>query len=220
MYKACIFDLDGTLTDTLESLSYSVNATLKEMGLKQITDEMCKSFVGNGARRLLEQSIQAAGDTDASRIDEAMDIYGRIFKQYCTYHVAPYDGVTELLGVLKEMGVHMAVLSNKPHLQTKDVVSTFFSEEIFEQVYGQREGVPRKPDPAAVHELLQELGVKPEECIYIGDSEVDMATGCAAKVTTVGVTWGFRTKDSLIQSGANYTVDKPQELLAIVKGEN
>lgn len=219
MYKACIFDLDGTLTDTLESLSYSVNATLKEMGLGQITDEMCKAFVGNGARRLLEQSIQAAGDRDASRIDEAMEIYGRVFKEYCTYHVAPYNGIPELLENLKKMGIHLAVLSNKPHIQTKNVVRTFFGVDMFEQVYGQREGVPRKPDPTAVYEILKELGVNADECLYIGDSEVDMATGCAAKVTAVGVTWGFRTKDILIKSGADYTIEKPQELVTIVKGE-
>lgn len=217
MYKACIFDLDGTLTDTLESLSFSVNATLKELGFKQITDTQCKAFVGNGARRLIEQSLQAAGDPDAKRIDEAMEVYGRIFKKYCTYHVAPYEGIVEMLQELKKEGVQLAVLSNKPHLQTKDVVATFFDEGTFARVYGQQEGVPRKPDPAAVHMILEELSVNREECLYIGDSDVDMQTGCAAGVPAVGVTWGFRTKEVLIEHGATYVVNKPEEIISIVK---
>lgn len=217
MYKACIFDLDGTLTDTLESLTYSVNATLKELGLSQITDTQCKAFVGNGARRLIEQSLQAAGDPHATRIEEAMEVYGRIFKTYCTYHVAPYEGIVDMLEELKRQGVQLAVLSNKPHLQTKDVVATFFDEGTFARVYGQQEGVPRKPDPAAVHMILDELGVQRKECLYIGDSDVDMQTGCAAGVPAVGVTWGFRTKEVLIEHGATYVVDKPEEIISIVK---
>lgn len=217
MYKACIFDLDGTLTDTLESLSYSVNATLKELGLGQITDTQCKAFVGNGARRLIEQSLQAAGDPEAKRIEAAMEVYGRIFKKYCTYHVAPYEGIVDMLQELKKEGVQLAVLSNKPHLQTKDVVATFFDEDTFARVYGQQEGVPRKPDPAAVHMILEELEVSREECLYIGDSDVDMQTGCAAGVPAVGVTWGFRTKEVLIEHGATYVVDKPEEIISIVK---
>lgn len=217
MYKACIFDLDGTLTDTLESLTYSVNATLRELGLGQITPTQCKEFVGSGARRLIEQSIQASGDPEASRIEEAMEAYGRIFKVHCTYHVAPYDGIVDMLQELKKEGVQLAVLSNKPHLQTKDVVATFFEEGTFARVYGQQEGVPRKPDPAAVHMILDELGVSSEECLYIGDSDVDMLTGCAAGVASVGVTWGFRSREVLKEHGATYVVDKPEEIVSIVK---
>ena len=217
MYKACIFDLDGTLTDTLESLTYSVNATLRELGLGQITPTQCKEFVGSGARRLIEQSIQASGDPEASRIEEAMEAYGRIFKVHCTYHVAPYDGIVDMLQELKKEGVQLAVLSNKPHLQTKDVVATFFEEGTFARVYGQQEGVPRKPDPAAVHMILDELGVSSDECLYIGDSDVDMLTGCAAGVASVGVTWGFRSREVLKEHGATYVVDKPEEIVSIVK---
>ena len=219
MYKACIFDLDGTLTDTLESLSYSVNLTLKEMGLGQITNEQCKAFVGNGARKLLEQSIRAAGDENASRIEEAVEIYGRIFKQYCTYQVKPYDGIEPLLQELNKQGVKMAVLSNKPHLQTKDVVKSFFGEQMFACVQGQQEHVPRKPSPEAVFMILDEMQVKKEETLYIGDSEVDMMTGKAAGVDTIGVTWGFRTRDVLKEHGATYIVDKAEVINAIVKGD-
>lgn len=219
MYKACIFDLDGTLTDTLESLTYSVNATLREMGLGQITAEQCKAFVGSGARKLIERSIKAAGDPEALRIEEAMEVYGRIFKKNCTYHVAPYPGIVEMLAVLKEQGVQLAVLSNKPHVQTKDVVATFFGNDTFASVQGQREGIPRKPDPAAVFMIAEELNVATEECVYIGDSDVDMQTGNAAGVTTIGVSWGFRSKEVLKEHGATYIVDKAEEIISIVKGE-
>lgn len=219
MYKVCIFDLDGTLTDTLESLTYSVNATLSELGLSQITDEQCKAFVGSGARKLIERSLKAAGDPELLHVEKAMEVYGRIFKENCTYHVAPYEGIVELLDTLKALGVSLAVLSNKPHLQTKDVVATFFGTDTFTCVQGQQEEIPRKPDPTAVFMIAKELNVATEECLYIGDSDVDMQTGKAAGVTTIGVTWGFRSREILKENGAVYIVDKAQEIISIVKGE-
>lgn len=219
MYKVCIFDLDGTLTDTVESLTYSVNATLSELGLSQITEEQCKAFVGSGARKLIERSLKAAGDPELLHVEKAMEVYGRVFKENCTYHVAPYEGIVEMLDTLKVLGVRLAVLSNKPHLQTKDVVATFFGADIFTCVQGQQEGIPRKPDPAAVFMIAKELNVATKECLYIGDSDVDMQTGNAAGVTTIGVTWGFRSREVLKENGAAYIVDKAQEIISIVKGE-
>ncbi len=220
MYKACIFDLDGTLTDTLESLSYSVNATLCELGLGQITDEQCKAFVGDGARTLIERSLQAVGDTELKLADEAMQIYNRIFKDNCTYHVAPYEGIVEVLQELKETGIKLAVLSNKPHVQTVDVVRTFFGQALFSHVQGQMEGVPKKPNPTAAIMIARTFDIPSEQCVYIGDSDVDMQTGIAAGMHTVGVTWGFRTKAVLTLHGAHHTIDKPDELISIVKGAN
>ena len=216
MYKACIFDLDGTLTDTLESLTYSVNETLKELNLPCITREQCRDFVGNGARYLLERSLEASGDDTLSHIEEAMQIYGRIFKQNCTYKVAPYDGIKEMLTALKEKGMKLAVLSNKPHLQTLDVVATFFGNDTFQVVQGQKEGVPRKPDPAAAIMIAEAFGVDKAECVYVGDSDVDMQTGNAAGMESVGVTWGFRSKEVLLEHGAHHTIDHPEELITIV----
>ena len=138
--KACIFDLDGTLTNTLESMTYSVNLTLEEMGLSKITKDQCRLFVGNGARVLIEKSLKAAGDTDASRIEEGMEIYGRIFDRNCTYHVTPYEGIPEMLKALKDKGIHLAVLSNKPDRQTVKVVKAIFGEELFDYAQGQKEG--------------------------------------------------------------------------------
>ena len=219
MYKACIFDLDGTLADTLESITYSVNKTLDTLGFSPITSAQSKTFIGNGARRLIEQALRVSGDPECNHIEEAMEAYGRIFKEYCTYQVMPYPGIVEMLQELKNMDVQLAVLSNKPHMQTQDVVSRFFTADTFSQVYGQQEHIPRKPDPAALHMILEAGNLSKEECLYIGDSNVDMQTGRAAGLTTIGVSWGFQGRNVLVEHGANYVVDQPKEILSIVKGE-
>ena len=217
MYKVCIFDLDGTLTDTLESLTYSVNATLTELGLPSITMEQCREFVGNGAKVLIEKALRASGDEKLTRLDEGMEVYRRIFGENCTYHVVPYDGIPEMLDALRAMDVQIAVLSNKPHLQTVDVVEKIFGKERFASIGGQREGIERKPHPAGAYAIIEALQVEKEECLYIGDSEVDVETARRAGVTGIGVTWGFRSRDVLEKAGADYMVDTPQELLKIVK---
>lgn len=214
--KACIFDLDGTLTNTLESMTYSVNLTLEEMGLSKITKDQCRLFVGNGARVLMEKSLKAAGDTDASRIEEGMEIYGRIFDQNCTYHVTPYEGIPEMLKALKDKGIHLAVLSNKPDRQTVKVVKAIFGEELFDYAQGQKEGIRRKPEPDGVWYLMEQMQVSKEECLYIGDSEVDAATGRNAGLKTIGVLWGFRDRKTLETAGADDLIDRPDELLQFV----
>ena len=214
--KACIFDLDGTLTNTLESMTYSVNLTLEEMGLSKITKDQCRLFVGNGARVLMEKSLKAAGDTDASRIEEGMEIYGRIFDQNCTYHVTPYEGIPEMLKALKDKGIQLAVLSNKPDRQTVKVVKAIFGEELFDYAQGQKEGIRRKPEPDGVWYLMEQMHVSKEECLYIGDSEVDAATGRNAGLKTIGVLWGFRDRKTLETAGADDLIDSPDELLQFV----
>ena len=214
--KACIFDLDGTLTNTLESMTYSVNLTLKEMGLSQITKEQCRMFVGNGARVLMEESLKAVGDTDASRIEEGMEIYGRIFDQNCTYHVTPYEGIPKMLESLKEKGIHLSVLSNKPDRQTVKVVREIFGEDIFDYAQGQKEGIRRKPKPDGVWYLMEQMHVSKEECLYIGDSEVDAETGKNAGLETIGVLWGFRDRKTLETAGADHLIERPEELLQFV----
>ena len=214
--KACIFDLDGTLTNTLESMTYSVNLTLEEMGLSKIAKDQCRLFVGNGARVLMEKSLKVAGDTDASRIEEGMEIYGRIFDQNCTYHVTPYEGIPEMLKALKDKGIHLAVLSNKPDRQTVKVVKAIFGEELFDYAQGQKEGIRRKPEPDGVWYLMEQMHVSKEECLYIGDSEVDAATGRNAGLKTIGVLWGFRDRKTLETAGADDLIDRPDELLQFV----
>lgn len=212
MYKACIFDLDGTLTDTLDSMTYSVNETLKEMNLPEITSEQCQAFVGNGAWYLMEKAVSVSGEEHLSRLEEAMDRYGRIFDQNCTYHVVPYDGILSMLEAMQQKGIRLAVLSNKPHKQAVHVVEEIFGKGRFQIVQGQKEGVPRKPDPTAAISIAKQLGMTPDEVVYIGDSEVDVATGLAAKMLTIGVSWGFRKRQVLEEAGATYIADHPLEI--------
>lgn len=211
--RACIFDLDGTLGDTLDSLVYSVDKTLKEMQLPAITEDQCRSFVGNGARYLIERALEAAGDENHSRIEEGMEVYRRVFDENCTYHLQPYEGIPELLSSLKDRGIKLAVLSNKPHRQTVKVVHAMCGDEVFDHIQGQKDEIPRKPDPAGVNYTLKQLGISKEECLYIGDSEVDIATGKNAGTKTIGVSWGFREKEELKAAGAEYIIDKAEELL-------
>lgn len=212
MSKACIFDLDGTIGNTLDSMVYSVNLTLREMGLPEISREQCQEFVGNGARVLMEKALEAAGDAKASRIEEGMQVYGRIFDENCTYHVTPCEGVPEMLQELKRRGIRLGVLSNKPHRQAVKAVHAIYGEELFDWVQGQKEEIPRKPDPAGVFCVADKLGAEPKDCLYVGDSEVDVVTGRNAGMKTIAVTWGFRTKEELITAGAQYMIDKAEEL--------
>lgn len=184
MYKACIFDLDGTLTDTLDSLAHSVNETMKAMGFPEITREQCRLFVGNGAKVLIQKSLDAAGISE-DFFDSTFEEFQCIFDRNCTYRVKPYEGIVPLLEKLKERKVKLGVLSNKPDRQAVHVVDTVFKENIFDIVQGQKEGIPRKPDPSALLQMARNLGADPSEIIYIGDSEVDIQTGQAAGVKTV-----------------------------------
>lgn len=217
MYKACIFDLDGTLTDTLESLTFSVNETLKEMQLPEITMQQCREFVGNGARVLMEKAISVSGEGNRSRLNEAMEIYGRIFDANCTYHVIPYSGILSMLDELSHLGMAVAVLTNKPHLQAVHVVEHIFGKERFQIVQGQRDDMPRKPNPTMALQIAEQLHVTPDETVYIGDSEVDVATGIAAGMLTIGVSWGFRERQILEDAGAKYIADSPEEIVKWIK---
>lgn len=217
MYKACVFDLDGTLTDTLESLNYSVSETMKEIGLAPITKEQCREFVGNGAKVLIEKVLRAAGDEELAYFDKALDTYLRIFDENCTYHVTPYKGVPRMLAAMKEMGIKLGVLSNKPDRQTVYVVEKIFGRDTFDFVQGQKEGVPRKPDPTALISMAEHFGSEPEETLYIGDSEVDAATGKAARTDTILVSWGFRDREVLAAAEPLKIADTTEEILEIVR---
>lgn len=217
MYRACIFDLDGTLTDSLESLFISVNETMKEMGLPEISLEQCREYVGNGAKVLIEKTLRAVGDKELSRLDEAYELYLKVFDKSCTYHVNPYEGIPEMLAEMKKNNMKLGVLSNKPDRQAVHVVETVFGKETFDLIQGQKEGIPRKPDPAALLTMMEKFGVRPEETLYVGDSEVDAATGKAAHISTVLVRWGFRSYDVLKAAAPDWIVQTTEEILAITE---
>lgn len=215
--KACIFDLDGTLVNTLESLMYSVDLTLQEMELQPITKEQTRNFVGNGAKVLLEKALEASGGNPKKQLEEASLIYERVFDTYCNYHVKAYPGIKEVLLKLKQEGYKLGVLSNKPDKQAIKVVNSIFDKDLFDVVYGQKGQVKRKPNPEGLYKALEVLNVDKKNSIYIGDSEVDVATGLNAGIKTVAVAWGFRTEKELIEAGAKTIVHLPGELYQEIK---
>ena len=217
MYKACIFDLDGTLTDTLSSISYFANRALEKYGLKAVEKEKYKIMVGNGAKNLVRRMLKENNCEDEEVYLKVLDEYNSTYDNDFTYLTSVYDGVKELLSFLKSNGLKLAVVSNKPHSTTVQIVDHFFPEGTFDIVYGQRENVPIKPDPAAVLDVMESFGVLPEECIYAGDTGTDMKTGKNAGAFTVGVTWGFRQEKELRENGADIVINHPDELINYIK---
>lgn len=214
--KACIFDLDGTLTDSVKSLAYSVNLTLRDLGYEPQPEERFKQFAGDGRIVLLERALKAAGDTGLVHREEAIKIYDEYFSKYSMYQVKPYEGIVETLEALKEQRIKLAVLSNKADTEAVKVVENVFGRETFQMIRGQRDGVPRKPDPQGAIMIARELQVSCSECLYIGDTNTDMKTGNGAGMNTVGVTWGFRDRKELEENHAKYIINFPKELLALL----
>lgn len=216
MYKLAVFDLDGTLADTIASIRYSVNKTLDGYGLSHITDAQCRQFIGEGAKVLGERALCAVGAPEDISPDDFLGRYIDIFAGCCTYEVRPFDGMIPALKELKERGVKLAVLSNKPHAQTVRVIEDVFGPDLFDAVCGQSSGFPRKPDPTGAMKLAKRFGVKPAECLYIGDSDTDMLTGTAAGMDTIGVSWGYRPPALLKEKGARLILTAPGDILKFI----
>ena len=215
--KACIFDLDGTLANTITSIAYFGNAALKESGRPPVEEDRYRYLVGNGADNLMRGMLQTVkpGYTEAEV--KALRIrYDGFYESAPLFLVSNYPGVPELLKELSARRIKLAVLSNKPHNVTSMIIKELFPAGTFSCCYGQRPQVDRKPSPQGALLIAQELGVKPEECLYIGDTDVDMKTGRAAGMTAVGVLWGFRGREELERSKADHIVAEPQEILALL----
>ncbi|MBE5956312.1 MAG: HAD family hydrolase [Lachnospiraceae bacterium] len=217
MYKACIFDLDGTLLDTLEAISYTTNLTIASRGMEPIEKEHFKVLVGDGAGKLIERALKERGDEELKYYDEMLALYQKNFAVYSTYEVHPYEGIPELLAALKEMGLKIAVFSNKPHLRAIENVESVFGEGYFDHIQGEKTGILPKPDPTGAYEVLESLGLTKEDCLYIGDTNTDMMTGRNAGFDTVGVTWGFREEEELRSFNPAYIVHHPLEVVDILK---
>lgn len=217
MIKACIFDLDGTLVNSVFALQRSTNLTLADFGLSPISEEETKRFVGDGYKKLMERALAAHGEAALRFYEESLPLYMEHFSKESMYRLAPYEGILELLDFLKEAGIKTAVFSNKPHAQAVENVKKVFGEQQFDLILGQKEGTPVKPDPTGLFQILKELQVQVEECLYFGDTNTDMRTGKAAGVQTVGVLWGFRTKEELAALSPQYLVSEPKEVIEILK---
>lgn len=217
MYKMAIFDMDGTILNSLEDIKDCCNMALADFGCPTHPLDPYKYFVGNGAKNLVRRAMP-----DDKKADDAL--FENIFKRYIEYYkvhgndkTCPYDGIPETLQKLKDSGVILGVLSNKPHADTTNLAKLHFGD-LFDIVYGERSGVPIKPAPDAIFEILEKFGVAPGEVAYFGDTSVDIETGINAGLYTVGVEWGFRPKAELVESGAHLTIDKTEAIADIVLG--
>lgn len=210
MIKAVIFDLDGTLADTLGGITHFVNRTTAAYGLSSISAERTKVFVGNGAKVLLERTFAHLGLPELP--EGALALYNSLYDAHATHDLREYEGITPMLDALRDKGIRVAVLSNKPHSAVVPVCEHLFAGKL-DFILGNKEGVPRKPDITGVKMVWEALGVTAAECLYVGDTDCDMQTGKNAGMFTVGVAWGFRSEKELWDNGADTVIHHPQELL-------
>lgn len=214
-FSAVIFDLDGTLLDTLADIGDAANRVLDALGYPQHSLDDYRQFVGSGVRVLFGRALpqRAADEATVTRCAERFQVEYALRWNVAT---RPYDGVAEMLDQVRRRNLKMAVLSNKPDGFTRRCVEYYLAVWPLDPVLGQREGIPRKPDPAGVLEILDLWQIPPQQCLYLGDSNIDMQTATAAGVLPIGATWGFRTADELVRNGARHLVHQPTELIALL----
>jgi len=212
--QAVLFDLDGTLLDTLADIADCMNRALGELGLPQHPYDAYRYFVGSGAKMLANRAV---GEDNKGFAEQAEALYSREYAQFNAVKTQPYPGIQGMLSQIRDLHLPMAVLSNKPHQNTLSVVAHYFPEGIFSMVRGQMEYIPLKPDPAAALTIASCLKVNPERILYAGDTAVDMACANAAGMVSVGVTWGFRTRSELVNAGARYLADTPEDIMALLE---
>lgn len=215
-YNTIIFDLDGTLLNTLDDLMNSVNFALDKYGFPHRNIEEIQTFVGNGVAKLVELSVPKGTAEEVTA--ELLEIFKEHYKENSMVKTAPYEGVIEMLDEVNEAGIKTAVVTNKMQEAAVDVVRHYFGDRI-KGVIGQVDGLPQKPAPDGVWRAIEKLNSKLEDSVYIGDSEVDCATAHNANLPIIGCTWGFRDKSVLEQNKAEYIIDKPCEILPIVLGQ-
>ena len=208
-----VFDLDGTLLDTLQDLANAVNYALEQQGMPKRTLEEVRQFVGNGVRLLM---IRAVPDGESNPLfEETFALFKEYYGKHCNDNTKPYAGVVELIETLKKKGYAVAIVSNKIDFAVKELNDLYF-KGIVPVAIGEKEGIRRKPAPDGVWYLMEQMQVSKEECLYIGDSEVDAATGRNAGLKTIGVLWGFRDRKTLETAGADHLIERPEELLQFV----
>lgn len=214
-YKAALFDMDGTILDTLEDMHSSVNAAMRHFSLPEISIEDTRAFVGNGAARLIERAVPS--NTSPALTAEVLEWYKRYYNDHSSIATAPYAGIPELLAALKAAGVSLAVVSNKPDQTVRELADAFFGG-LFVSAVGESSAVRRKPAPDTVNAAVAAMGLEKGDCVYIGDSEVDIATAANAGLDCISVSWGFRSTEQLIEAGAQLIVGTTDELFGALLG--
>lgn len=212
-YQLVIFDLDGTILNTLEDLTDSVNFALRKCGLPEHSIENVRQFVGNGIRKLMERAVPSG--SDVQMIDKVHETFTAYYKEHCADKTRPYDGILETLLHLKELGYKLAVVSNKADYGVQELCKQYY-DGIFDYAVGEREGIKKKPAPDSVNEVLDKMHVSRNQAVYVGDSEVDIETASNAQMDCIVVEWGFRKKEFLIERGAKVMVSEPSQIEEIV----
>lgn len=214
-YQAVVFDLDGTLLNTLEDLTDAVNFSLKKYHKPERTiNEIC-CFVGNGIAKLIERSVPR--ETDIAEQQKILTTFREYYGKHCQDKTAPYQGILEVLEELKEKKIKMAVVSNKADFAVQELIPVYFGD-LFMVVKGENEaaGIRKKPAPDMVQAALRELGCSKEQAVYVGDSDVDLLTAKNAELPCIGVSWGFRGRTFLQENGAKMIADEPKDILKFV----
>lgn len=213
MIKLLIFDLDGTLINSIEDLAFAANYALKMNGFPVHDTDKYYYFVGNGVQKLIERVVPE--NTDKDVIMKVKNDFSDYYNLHYIDKTKPYNGITELIKELKNKGVKIAVASNKPDVFTKIIVSHFFGDS-FDFVQGQKDDIPKKPSPEIVYSILNELKISKKDAVFIGDSNVDIFTAKNSGIKSIGCLWGFRTEEELQNAGADYIIAHPNEILYIL----
>lgn len=213
MYKLAVFDMDGTILDTLEDLKDSTNFALEKCGYPTRSYDEVRRFVGNGIRKLIERAVPEGLTTE--QIDRVHEVFTEHYKVHCADKTKAYDGIKPLLEKLRASGVKTAVVSNKADYGVQELCKEYFNG-LFDYAVGEREGIRRKPAPDAVNEALRVLGIDKSEAVYIGDSDVDFETAKNAELPCISVLWGFRDEEFLREKGATLFVRDPAEIYDII----
>ena len=210
---AAMFDMDGTLVDSLADLADSANETMRSFGVAEHTTEEYRYFVGNGARKLMERALPKNLAADAATVDEALTRYKKIYREgHLLTKTMPYPGILELLGQLRAKNIPCAVLTNKPHEAALIIAEKLFPAATFCAVVGDKPNMPRKPDPTNALKIVQSISVKPAEVAYFGDSDADMLLAQNAGFLPIGVLWGFRPREELEANGAKILLNNPADI--------
>ncbi|MBR2498667.1 MAG: HAD-IA family hydrolase [Clostridia bacterium] len=214
MHKAVIFDLDGTILDTLKDIADNVNLMLNHFGYPQLEHKEIMQYIGNGARMLVKRSIKV--ELSEGELDEKLAYYNKIYTSSPSDNTCVFSGLREVLFALKQKGYKLAILTNKPQMTTDKVCEKYLKDFGFDLVIGQRSGVPIKPDPTALLNMLDELDVNVNDAYFVGDGETDVMTAINAKVNGIAVLWGYREKWQLEQAGATVFAEKTSDLLSLI----
>lgn len=219
MIKMCIFDLDGTLLNTLPTISGLGNMALREFGYETIDDEEVKYMIGYGSEKLIKAMLERAGADVDAEFDKVYKFFMKNYNKGVTEGTKPYDGIPELLSELKTAGIKLCIFSNKPDTAARESVKLFFGDMI-DITHGARDDVALKPSAEGLELIFDETGIGADECLYIGDTSVDMKTGKNGNCRTVGVLWGFRDRRELEENGADVIVETPDGIFDYIKSIN